>query len=296
MVGRPRRGSGFRRSVTLLASLFALVLAAAPASADVVYLYDPLGRLVRVIDETGQAATYIYDPVGNILQISRQTGLPQEQTSIATVDPPSGAQGTQITLTFTGTNLAGGSMPSLPSGFTFVSSSFSVSGNQDVLTVTLALDAELALGGHTLALQSALGGATPLPFSLNVTLPPPRVDRMIPPIVTMGNLVQVEGNGFDAANPSQNQVTINGVPLPVVSVTSKTKLIAQILPGVSTGAVQVTTPQGTGVSPSSLTVIPGTHPSQNVVTATLQSLFRGPNRFALSPDGLQAYVLNTDAR
>lgn len=246
-----------------------------------------------MIDETGQAATYIYDPVGNILQIARQTTIPQDQTSIATVDPPSGAQGTQVTLTFTGTNLAGASVPSLPAGLTFVSSSFSVSGNQDVLTLTLALDAELALGPHPLTLQSALGGATSLPFSLNVTLPPPRVDQMIPPIVTMGNLVQVEGNGFDAANPAQNQVTINGVPLPLVSVSSKTKLIAQILPGVTTGPVQLTTPQGTGVSATSLTVIPGTHPQQNQVTATLRSPFRGPNRFALSPDGARAYVLNT---
>ena len=293
MIHRPRRGSGCRRSATFLSFLFVLVLAPAPASADVVYLYDPLGRLVRVIDETGQAATYIYDPVGNILQIARQTAIPQDQTSITTVDPPSGAQGTQVTLTFTGTNLAGGSLPALPTGFTFASSSFSVSGNQDVLTITLALDAELALGAHSLTLQSALGGATPLPFSLNVTLPPPRVDRMIPPIITMGNLVQVEGNGFDAANPPQNQVTINGVPLPLVSVSSKTKLIAQILPGVTTGPVQVTTPQGMGVSPTPLTVVPGTHPQQNVVTATLRSQFRGPNRFALSPDGTRAYVLNT---
>lgn len=267
-------------------------MAASVATADVVYLYDPLGRLVRVIDETGQAATYLYDPVGNIFQIARQTGLPQDQTSIATVDPPTGAQGTQVTLTFTGTNLAGASLPSLPAGFTFVSSALSVSGNQDVLMVTLALDPELALGQHPLTLVSSLGGATPLPFNLNVTLPPPRVDRMIPPIVTMGNLVQVEGNGFDAA-PAQNQVTINGVALPVVSVSSKTKLIAQVLPGVTTGSVQVTTPQGTGVSSAPLTVVPGTHPPQNVVTATLRSPFRGPNRFALSPDGTRAYVLNT---
>jgi YVTN family beta-propeller protein/YD repeat-containing protein len=293
MIHRPRRGPGFRRSVIPLSLLLVLLLSAAPASADVVYLYDPLGRLVRVIDETGQAATYIYDPVGNILQIARQTAISQDQTSISTVDPPSGAQGTQVTLTFTGTNLAGASLPTLPTGFTFVSSSFSVSGNQDVLTVTLALDAELALGAHPLTLQSALGGATSLPFTLNVVLPPPRVDRMIPPIVTTGNLVQVEGNGFDAATPSQNQVTINGVPLPLVSVSSKTKLIAQILPGVTTGPVQVTTPQGTGASATPLTVVPGTHPQQNQVTATLPSLFRGPNRFGLSPDGTRAYVLNT---
>jgi YD repeat-containing protein len=34
-------------------------------------LYDDLGRLVRVINETGEAATYHYEAVGNILRITR---------------------------------------------------------------------------------------------------------------------------------------------------------------------------------------------------------------------------------
>ncbi|MBI4589022.1 MAG: RHS repeat protein, partial [Candidatus Rokubacteria bacterium] len=247
----------------LLLLVLPSLLAVPPSWAGMVSLYDPLGRLVRVIDETGEAATYLYDPVGNILQIARQSGIPQSQTRLSSVVPFSGAQGGQVTLTITGTNLAGASLPALPPGFIFISMAFSVSGNLDVLMVTLALDPELALGLYSLTLLSALG-ATLLPFSLNVVLPPPRVDRVIPPIVTMGSLVQVEGNGFDEANPTQNHVTINGVALPLVSV-KKTKLIAQVLPGVATGPVTVTTAQGTGVSPTPLTVIPGTHPQQNRV-------------------------------
>ncbi|MFQ5899286.1 MAG: hypothetical protein ACE5JN_13730 [Candidatus Methylomirabilia bacterium] len=48
------------RASLLLLLLLATCLffaSVAPALADVVYLYDPLGRLVRVIDETGGAAT-----------------------------------------------------------------------------------------------------------------------------------------------------------------------------------------------------------------------------------------------
>ncbi len=36
----------------------------------ITYLYDDLGRLVRVIDENGDAATYHYDAVGNVLSIT----------------------------------------------------------------------------------------------------------------------------------------------------------------------------------------------------------------------------------
>ncbi len=284
-------GSRRRVRVVLPLLLLCLVLSACPAFADIVYLYDGLGRLVRVIDATGQAATYVYDPVGNILQIARQTGVPQDQTSLTSVDPPNGAQGSQVTLTFTGTNLVGADLPTLPPGLSLVSTGFSVSGNQDILTLTLAIDPEQALGPQSLTLVSALG-QTPLPFSLNVVRPPPRVDRMIPPIVTVGSLVQIEGAAFDDTDPAQNQVTINTVALPVISATPDA-LIAQVPLGVASGPVTVTTAQGSGVSSSSLTIVPATHPQQNVVTATLQAPFRSPDRVAFSPDGTRAYIIGT---
>src|SRR6185437_3343199 len=37
------------------------------------YFYDDLGRLTRVVDQSGNVATYTYDAVGNILKISRST-------------------------------------------------------------------------------------------------------------------------------------------------------------------------------------------------------------------------------
>jgi YD repeat-containing protein len=59
----------------LPAVALALVLAAAvPAVADVVYVYDDLNRLVRVIREDGEAGTYHYDAVGNILRITGSSG------------------------------------------------------------------------------------------------------------------------------------------------------------------------------------------------------------------------------
>jgi YVTN family beta-propeller protein/YD repeat-containing protein len=280
--------------VTGVRVFISLVLALAwarAAAADVVYLYDGLDRLVKVIDEAGRAAVYVYDPVGNLLQIGRQSGVPQDQTAIASLDPPDAGQGAEVTLTVTGTNLAGATLPALPPGFTLTSSSLGVSANLDVLTLRLALAPNVPLGVHPLTLVSSLGQA-PLPFSLNVVLPPPRVDRLIPPLVTMGSLVQIEGNAFDDTSPGQNQVTINGVPLPVVSV-KPTALIARIVPGATTGPVTVATARGSGTSAAPLAVVPASHPQGNTVTATLRSPFRAPARVAVSPDGARAYVINS---
>ena len=52
------------------------------AQSGVQYVYDQLGRLVGVIDTSGNAAAYSYDAVGNLLAISRYTA---GQTSV----PPS---------------------------------------------------------------------------------------------------------------------------------------------------------------------------------------------------------------
>ncbi|MFQ5899285.1 MAG: hypothetical protein ACE5JN_13725, partial [Candidatus Methylomirabilia bacterium] len=166
-----------------------------------------------------------------------------------------------------------------------VSAELSVSGSQDVLTLTLEIDPDVLLGPDSLTLVSALD-ATPLPFSLDVVLPPPRVDLLIPPLVSIGSLVQIEGAGFEDT-AAQNQVTINGVALPVVSGRGD-RLIAQVVAGAATGPVTVTTAQGSGVSPAPLTVIAATHPQQNQVTATLQGPFRGPFRIAVSPDETRA--------
>ena len=58
----------------------------------IIYLYDDLGRLVRVIDENNECATYEYDAVGNILSITRSTNCLQAPT-IATITPSSARVG-----------------------------------------------------------------------------------------------------------------------------------------------------------------------------------------------------------
>lgn len=79
--------------VLLALALSTPVLAQQPPTIQ--YVYDDLGRLVKVIDATGNVAEYVYDAVGNILEIRRST-----ITGVAIFDfaPLSGPVGTQVTL------------------------------------------------------------------------------------------------------------------------------------------------------------------------------------------------------
>jgi RHS repeat-associated protein len=93
-----------RYLLVLLALGLVLLGGPGPARADIVYLYDDLGRLVRVIRDDGEAATYHYDPVGNILQITRESGVAQT-TAVTSTSATSGFQGIIVPVTVTGSNL-----------------------------------------------------------------------------------------------------------------------------------------------------------------------------------------------
>lgn len=80
-------------------SLGAVLLALAPAAADVLYVHDALGRLVGVVDAQGNAASYAYDSVGNLLGVSRVNAadLPGA-VGITLVAPAKGPVGTTVRL------------------------------------------------------------------------------------------------------------------------------------------------------------------------------------------------------
>ena len=50
-----------------------LFMPAVPHADQAQYFYDELGRLVGVVDGSGNAAVYVYDEVGNLLRINRFT-------------------------------------------------------------------------------------------------------------------------------------------------------------------------------------------------------------------------------
>lgn len=148
----------------LLRALTSLLLALSSASlavADIVYLYDELGRLVRVIREDGEAATYHYDGVGNILRISRESGVLQAMT-VTSSSPSGGLRGSRVTLTIAGTNLVGATVSSPNPGLVFEN----LRSDPDQLTVDLVIAETATAGPTTLVVTGALGNAS-LSFTVN---------------------------------------------------------------------------------------------------------------------------------
>jgi YD repeat-containing protein len=96
-----------KRTLTGLIFSFLLTLASqllAQASTPVQYFYDDVGRLIRVVDGTGNVATYAYDAVGNLLSISRSSVPANNGLSILSFSPQSGTAGQTVTIQGQGFN------------------------------------------------------------------------------------------------------------------------------------------------------------------------------------------------
>ena len=107
------------------------------------YVYDDLGRLVRVIDENGNAATYHYDVVGNLLRITRETGVPTTPV-VSAVSPSSWNRGTNTTVAIAGYNLFCSSVTAETPGVAL--SNIQILLDQIVLNATVSTTAQLGTG------------------------------------------------------------------------------------------------------------------------------------------------------
>lgn len=76
--------------------MLAVVFASKSMAQSYTYAYDELGRLIAVVDPSGNAGVYKYDKVGNLLSISNTTSA---TVSIFTFTPSNGpAGGLSITI------------------------------------------------------------------------------------------------------------------------------------------------------------------------------------------------------
>jgi YD repeat-containing protein len=76
----------------------------AQTSMPVQYFYDDIGRLIRVVDGSGNVASYAYDAVGNLLSISRSSVPANNGLAILSFSPQSGTVGQIVTIQGQGFN------------------------------------------------------------------------------------------------------------------------------------------------------------------------------------------------
>jgi YD repeat-containing protein len=88
---RPRHAG---LAVICLSALVGLLVSNAGAQVYT-YAYDELGRLIAVVDPSGNAGVYNYDSVGNLLSITNTTA---STVSIFTFTPNNGTSGITVTI------------------------------------------------------------------------------------------------------------------------------------------------------------------------------------------------------
>ena len=135
--------------------LFSLVLISTVSAENTNYFYDELGRIIKAVAETGDAATYNYDEIGNLLSIDRQTTKPLPPV-LNSVTPDIAFAGANMTIAISGTNLF--TTESVWSGNGIIINSFTSSDT--VITANITLPSDMPLGTTTVNVKTLYGSAS----------------------------------------------------------------------------------------------------------------------------------------
>jgi large repetitive protein len=140
------------------------------------YVYDDLGRLIKVIDPPGNVAEYVFDAVGNILEIKRSTvtGL-----ALLNFTPSRGLVETQVTLQ--------------GQGFSATPAANAVTFNGTAATVLAATSTQVVAtvppGATTGPIAVTVAGNTATSDQQFVVLPAPVIISVTPAVAFAGSLI-----------------------------------------------------------------------------------------------------------
>jgi YD repeat-containing protein len=223
-------------------------------AADISYVYDGLGRLLAVVDSSGDAVTYAYDSTGNLLSVSRYAS---SAMSIINVTPSQGPVGTAVTISGT--------------GFSATPSQNAVTFNGTAASVTSATSTQLqvavpaAAATGPIAVTGPAGSVTSAkPFTVTAGSDAPAITGFTPSVGQAGTSVTVTGTNFETV-PTDNRLTFN-LGRAVVGTATATSLGATV-PGLGTsGRLTIVTPGGTAQSAQDFFVPPSPYTAASVST------------------------------
>ncbi len=240
----------------ILVLLFVATVVKSQSGSDIVFVYDELGRLIAVIDPSGEAAVYQYDAVGNILSIARYSS---STVSVIEFTPNKGAVGTPVTIYGTG---------------------FSATAGQNTVAFN-GVAATIVTATTTRIVTSVPAGATTGPIS--VTTPggnasssasfivggseSPTITDFSPTIGVAGTAVTLTGTNFDPISQNNKSKFNLNRPSSITAATSTT--IATSVPnGATSGHLTVATSSGTAVSTADFFVPPAPYNATDVSTTS----------------------------
>lgn len=225
---------------------------------------------VSVISNPAGDTLYIADDSGNRVWKTGVRGNPPAPT-LASITPATGAPGTQVTVTLTGSGFAGNATPGCQTSATTVSvggSGITVGGvsvgSDTSLTANFTIAATGALGVHQVTVETDGGNSSPASFTVSVPVAPaPTLSSINPPSGVRGTSVTatLTGTNFDI-HAGNTSVTADGAGITIsqVSVASATSLTAVLGIGASATLgnhnLKVTTGSGSS-GPVVFSVLPG---------------------------------------
>jgi len=220
------------------------------------YYYDDLGRLVTMVDQSGNVVTYTYDAVGNILSIGRST-VAKGQLAIFDFNPKIGPSGMPVTIR--------------GQGFSATATSDIVTFNGTAATVTSATTSTLVttvpLGATTGPISVTVQGNTVTSSTNFVVVALPIITSVWPKSALFGTTVpdsQVTGVNlvgstfsFSAAGPTLSLLSISptgtsaSLTFNAGSTAGTYALVATDYYGGNSGTVATAANRFTAVDPSS---------------------------------------------
>ena len=222
-------------------------------NADLFYVYDEAGRLLAVIDPSGDTAIYRYDAVGNILSISRQSS---SLVSLIEFTPNEGSIGASVTIYGT--------------GFSATPSQNTVTFNGVTATVTSSAANQIVTSvpagatSGTITVTTPSGSATSSElFTVTASSSGvPSITSFSPAIANLGTSVTITGTNFDSA-PLNNNISFHKTHSLVDSSTS-TSITTSVPPGATSGRISVSTPYGSATSSADFFVPPPSFTASDV--------------------------------
>jgi YD repeat-containing protein len=218
------------------------------------YIYDDLGRLTGVIDQSGNSAVYHYDAAGNLTSIDRFTS---SQIAVISVAPSRGPIGTTVTIR--------------GSGFSVTPSQNAVSFNGTTATVSTATTTQLVVTVPTGATTGAVGVTTPAgsassasPYVVTTSLAP-TITGFTPTSGLAGTAVTLSGTNFDTV--LSNDRTRFNVTYADVSSGTSTSLTGTVPSSTGSGHISITTPYGTATSNGDFIVPPAPFVTADVASS-----------------------------
>jgi YD repeat-containing protein len=251
----------------------------AQAPTTIQYVYDELGRLVGVVDATGDTATYAYDAVGNVLSIGRHQS---SQISIVDFTPNFGPVGTAVIIAGT--------------GFSATPSENTVAFNGTSATVTAATATQLTVTvpsgatTGTIAVTSPAGSATSgSAFAVGIAAGAPTITGFSPAVAAPGTALTINGSNFQTT-ASANTVSLNVTAAAVTSATAST-ISTTVPPSARSGHVKVATALGNATSSGTLFIPPSPYTAAQV-GSTQTLAFDTPTMISTAPNTISLAVFD----